>query len=40
MALTLEALPLVIDFYNGFDTHSPFDDKWTLTVEFIEPDEN
>ena len=39
-ASTLEALPLVRDFYGGFGTHSPFDDKWTLTVEFFEPDEN
>ena len=38
-ASTLEALPLVRDFYNGFGTHSPFDDKWTLTVEFTETDE-
>lgn len=39
-ASTLEALPLVRDFYNGFGTHSPFDDKWTLTVEFLDPNEN
>ena len=39
-ASTLETLPLVRNFYNGFGTHSPFDDKWTLTVEYIEPDEN
>lgn len=39
-ASTLETLPLVRDFYGGFGTHSPFDDKWTLTVEFTEPDKN
>lgn len=39
-ASSLEPLPLVRDFYNGFGTHSPFDDKWTLTVEFLEPNEN
>ena len=39
-ASTLETLPLVRDFYNGFGTHSPFDDKWTLTVEFLDPNEN
>ena len=39
-ASTLETLPLVRDFYGGFGTHSPFDDKWTLTVEFLDPDEN
>lgn len=39
IASTLETLPFVIDFYNGFDTHSPFDDKWTLKVEFTEPEE-
>ena len=38
-ASTLEAPPLVRDFYGGFDTHSPFDDKWTLTVEFLDPNE-
>ena len=38
-ASTLETLPLVRDFYNGFGTHSPFDDKWTLTVEFLDPNE-
>lgn len=38
-ASTLETLPLVRDFYNGFGTHSPFDDKWTLTVEFADSKE-
>lgn len=38
-ASTLETIPLVRDFYNGFGTHSPFDDKWTLTVEFLDPNE-
>lgn len=38
-ASTLETLPLVRDFYGGFGTHSPFDDKWTLTVEFLDPNE-
>lgn len=38
-ASTLENLPLVRDFYGGFGTHSPFDDKWTLTVEFLDPNE-
>ena len=38
-ASTLETIPLVRDFYNGFGTHSPFDDKWKLTVEFLEPNE-
>lgn len=39
-ASTLEALPFVRDFYGGFGTHSPFDDKWTLTVEFTDPNED
>lgn len=39
-ASTLETLPLVRDFYGGFGTHSPFDDKWTLTVEFLDPNGN
>ena len=39
-ASTLETLPLVKDFYGGFGTHSPFDDKWKLTVEFLDPNEN
>ena len=39
-ASTLETLPLVRDFYGGFGTHSPFDGKWTLTVEFTEPNDN
>ena len=39
-ASILETLPLVRDFYNGFGTHSPFDDKWTLTVEFTDPNED
>lgn len=39
-ASTLETFPLVRDFYNGFGTHSPFDDKWKLTVEFLDPNEN
>jgi len=38
-ASTLDTLPLVRDFYGGFGTHSPFDDKWTLTVEFLDPNE-
>ena len=39
-ASTLETLPLIRDFYNGFGTHSPFDDKWKLIVEFLDPNEN
>lgn len=35
-ATKLETLPLVRDFYDGFVTHSPFDDKWKLTVEFAD----
>lgn len=38
-ASTLETLPLVRDFYGGFGTHSPFDDKWTLTVGFADSKE-
>ena len=38
-ATKLETLPLVRDFYNGFGTHSPFDDKWELTVEFADTNE-
>ena len=38
-ASTLETFPLVRDFYGGFGTHSPFDDKWMLTVEFADPNE-
>lgn len=38
-ASTLETFPLIRDFYGGFGSHSPFDDKWTLTVEFTDPNE-
>lgn len=36
----LDELPLIKDFDENFEPYSPFDDGWTLNVQFVEPDED
>ena len=36
----LDELPLIKDFEEDFEPYSPFDDGWTLNVQFVEPDED
>lgn len=35
----LDDLPLIKDFVEGFEPYSPYDEGWTLVVEFAEIDE-
>lgn len=33
----LDELPLIKDFVEGFEPYSPYDEGWTLNVEFVDP---
>ena len=35
----LAELPLIKDFVENFEPYSPYDEGWTLKVEFIDPNE-
>lgn len=35
----LDELPLIKDFVEGFEPYSPYDEGWTLNVEFVDPNE-
>lgn len=35
-----DELPLIKDFVEGFEPYSPFDEGWSLVVQFVEPDDN
>ena len=35
----LDELPLIKDFVEGFEPYSPYDEGWTLIVEFVDPNE-
>ncbi len=35
----LDELPLIKDFVKGFEPYSPYDEGWTLNVEFVDPNE-
>lgn len=35
----LDELPLIKDFVEGFEPRSPYDEGWTLNVEFVDPNE-
>ena len=35
----LDELPLIKDFVEGFEPYSPYDEGWSLIVEFVEPDD-
>ena len=37
-AYDLDEIPLVKDFVEDFEPTSPYDEGWTLNVEFVEPD--
>ena len=37
-AYDLDELPLIKDFVEDFNPHSPFSEGWSLLVEFAEPD--
>ena len=38
-AYDLDELPLIKDFIEGFEPYSPYDEGWTLNVEFVDPNE-
>jgi hypothetical protein len=33
----LDELPLIKDFVEGFEPYSPYDEGWSLVVEFVDP---
>ena len=33
----LDDRPLIKDFVEGFEPYSPYDEGWTLNVEFVDP---
>ena len=33
----LDELPLIKDFVEGFEPYSPYDEGWTLNVQFVDP---
>jgi hypothetical protein len=33
----LDELPLIKDFVEDFEQYSPYDEGWTLNVEFVDP---
>ena len=35
----LDELPLIKDFNEGFEPYSPFDEGWSLNIEFVDPNE-
>lgn len=35
----LEELPLIKEFVEDFEPYSPYDEGWTLHVEFVDPNE-
>lgn len=35
----LDELPLIKDFVEGFEPYSPYDEGWSLYVEFVDPNE-
>lgn len=35
----LHELPLIKDFVEDFEPYSPYDEGWTLNVEFVDPNE-
>ncbi len=35
----LDELPLIKDFVEDFEPYSPYDEGWTLNVEFVDPNE-
>ena len=35
----LVELPLIKDFVEGFEPYSPYDEGWSLYVEFVDPNE-
>lgn len=36
-ANNLDELPLIKDFVEDFEPYSPYDEGWTLNVEFVDP---
>ena len=36
----LDELPLIKDFVEDFEPHSPYDEGWTLHVEFVDRDDD
>lgn len=35
----LDELPRIKDFVEGFEPNSPYDEGWTLNVEFVDPND-
>ena len=38
-ANNLDELPLIKDFVEGFEPYSPFEEGWSLNIEFVDPNE-